>query len=59
MTLVSYLYIPIYPFVYVIKLLLYLTSSLKVQKFISVQDKAHNKSHDLPNTRLSVDISTL
>jgi hypothetical protein len=25
MTLVSYLYIPIYPFVYVIKLLLYLT----------------------------------
>jgi hypothetical protein len=59
MTLVSYLYIPIYTFGYVIKLLLYLTIVIEGTKFSSFQDNAHNKNHDLPNTRLSVDISTL
>jgi hypothetical protein len=41
------------------KLLLYLTIVIEGTNFSSVQDNAHNKNHDLPNTRLSVDISTL
>jgi hypothetical protein len=59
MTLVSYIYIPIYTFGYVIKLLLYLTFIIEGTKFSGFKDNAHNKNHDLPNTRLSVDISTL
>jgi hypothetical protein len=59
MILISYLYIVIYPFGYVIKLLLYLTIVIEGTKLSSVLDNANNKNHNLPNTRLSVEISTL